>query len=163
MNTEKAHEEDRKVEELDRWKDNPLVERVIPRDRWICLKCGALSRTRFLTDGSGHSCGCDQYEFAWAEVGHVLDFVYDENQEDAFEEFCEDKEAEVGGLVGRSQKPQKPDPDKFPMEEFEALARPLIEWLNNNYHPHTSIRIDNTGAELCEGVMSFVTEDYLLD
>ena len=35
--------------------------------------------------------------------------------------------------------------------EFEALARPLIEWLNDNYHPHVTAIITPTNAEVLEG------------
>lgn len=36
--------------------------------------------------------------------------------------------------------------------EFEAVTRPVIEWLNNNCHPHVAARIEPTSAELVEGV-----------
>jgi hypothetical protein len=48
-------------------------------------------------------------------------------------------------------------------QEFEALARPMIEWLCKNLHPHVTVIIDCTHAELCEGSMAFTTHDYLVD
>lgn len=48
-------------------------------------------------------------------------------------------------------------------EEFEALSRRLIEWLNKNAHPHAMIIIDQTSAEIVEGVRSFCTEEYIQD
>jgi len=48
-------------------------------------------------------------------------------------------------------------------KEFEELSRPLIKWLNDNMHPHATIIIDTTHAELVEGVCAFTTEDYLKD
>jgi hypothetical protein len=36
--------------------------------------------------------------------------------------------------------------------EFEALTRPLIKWLCENYHPHHTIIITPTSAEMLEGV-----------
>ena len=33
-------------------------------------------------------------------------------------------------------------------KEFEAVTRPVIEWLNNNCHPHVSAVIEPTRAEL---------------
>ena len=48
-------------------------------------------------------------------------------------------------------------------EEFKELSRPLIKWLNDNYHPHVKIIIDPTSAELVEGLMSFCTVDYIKD
>lgn len=48
-------------------------------------------------------------------------------------------------------------------EELEELTRPLIKWLNNNYHPHVKVIVDPTSAELVEGVSSFCTVDYIKD
>lgn len=47
--------------------------------------------------------------------------------------------------------------------EFANLARPLIKWLNENCHPHTHIFIDQTTAEISEGVMSFTSVEYVKD
>lgn len=38
--------------------------------------------------------------------------------------------------------------------EFEALSRPLIKWLCENCHPHHTIIITSTDAELLEGSCS---------
>ena len=48
-------------------------------------------------------------------------------------------------------------------KEFEEVTRPLIKWLNDNCHPHTTIVADNTRAELLEGVCVFHTEEYWKD
>ena len=50
-------------------------------------------------------------------------------------------------------------------KEFEAVARPLIEWLNvpSNAHPHCHVVVDCSRAELSEGVCAFVTEEYIRD
>ena len=45
--------------------------------------------------------------------------------------------------------------------EFEAVTRPVIEWLNKNCHPHVSVVIEPTRAELLEGVCSYPTHDYV--
>ena len=47
--------------------------------------------------------------------------------------------------------------------EFEAVTRPVIEWLNKNCHPHVTVVIEPTSAELCEGVCAVHTNDYLRD
>lgn len=49
------------------------------------------------------------------------------------------------------------------MKEFEAHARPLIQWLNENCHPHHTIIITPVGAELLEGNMAVPVTDYVLD
>lgn len=48
-------------------------------------------------------------------------------------------------------------------KEFEAVTRPVIEWLNNNCHPHVAAMIEPTSAELVEGVTYYPTNDYVRD
>ena len=43
---------------------------------------------------------------------------------------------------------------KEKLKEFEEVARPLIKFLNDNCHPHVSVIITTTSAELLEGVCS---------
>lgn len=46
-------------------------------------------------------------------------------------------------------------------DEFEALARPLIKYLCENYTPYYEIRITQETAELKYNLMpSFFTKDY---
>ena len=49
------------------------------------------------------------------------------------------------------------------IKEFEAVTRPVIEWLNKNCHPHVTVVIEPTSAELGEGVCAVRTSDYLRD
>lgn len=39
-----------------------------------------------------------------------------------------------------------------PATDFESLAKPLIKYLCENHHPHCTIIVTSTGAELLEGV-----------
>jgi len=39
-------------------------------------------------------------------------------------------------------------------KELEALSRPVMEWLNNNFNPHVNVTITPTTAELFEGLCS---------
>ena len=48
-------------------------------------------------------------------------------------------------------------------KEFEEVIRQLIKWMNDNTHPHTRVMIDNTTAELYEGICCFGTEEYWKD
>lgn len=48
-------------------------------------------------------------------------------------------------------------------KEFERLSKPLIEWLNENWNPHTKIIIDTTSAEVVSGEMSVVTTEFVKD
>jgi hypothetical protein len=38
-------------------------------------------------------------------------------------------------------------------KDFEAFCRPVIKWLARNVHPHHTVIITSTGAELLEGQM----------
>lgn len=46
-------------------------------------------------------------------------------------------------------------------QEFEAVTRPVIEWLNANGNPHMAIVIDPTSAVLYGGEIAYTTNDYL--
>ena len=48
-------------------------------------------------------------------------------------------------------------------KQFEEQVRPLIKWLAENFHPHTKIILESNRAELVEGSIVFVTDDYILD
>lgn len=37
-------------------------------------------------------------------------------------------------------------------EELKEIAKPLVEYIRKNYHPHTTIIIDCVHAEVLEGV-----------
>ena len=44
--------------------------------------------------------------------------------------------------------------NKGKVKEFEQLARPMMQYLCENYHPHVTVLITPTNAELLEGKMS---------
>lgn len=48
-------------------------------------------------------------------------------------------------------------------KEFEEVARPVIKWLNENCHPHVTVVIGTSHAELSEGVCAINTMDYVPD
>ena len=48
-------------------------------------------------------------------------------------------------------------------KEFEEAARPLMAFLSDNCHPHVTAIVDYSRSYLLEGVVSFVTEDYVKD
>ncbi len=53
--------------------------------------------------------------------------------------------------------------EKEKIDEFEVLARPLIKFINDNHHPHTSIIITPTSAEVVSGEYAIHTQDYIKD
>ena len=46
-------------------------------------------------------------------------------------------------------------------DEMLEKAKPLIEWLNDNCHPHCDIVVTHLSAELKEGVSIVRTEEFL--
>jgi hypothetical protein len=46
---------------------------------------------------------------------------------------------------------------------FEETAKPLIKWLNENGHPHMTIIVTTTHAELLEGVCAINTNEFVKD
>lgn len=46
---------------------------------------------------------------------------------------------------------------------FEAVARPLIKWMAENTHPHTTTIVTGMTAELLEGEHVVNTDEYLQD
>ncbi|MDP2158955.1 MAG: hypothetical protein Q8K02_00595 [Flavobacterium sp.] len=52
---------------------------------------------------------------------------------------------------------------KQQQKELETVARPLIEWLNKNCHPHVTAIVNPARVELLEGVCSIPVEDYISD
>lgn len=53
--------------------------------------------------------------------------------------------------------------DRKKAESFEAVARPIIKWMAENCHPHTTMIVDAMHAELLEADMVINTHDYLVD
>lgn len=53
--------------------------------------------------------------------------------------------------------------NKAQQQEFESLSKPLIKWLNDNCHPHHTIIITPTDAELLEGSMAIHTTEFVKD
>ena len=53
---------------------------------------------------------------------------------------------------------------KKELSEFEKVVRPLIKYLCENHHPHVSVIVTPTNAELLEGVESTgEIMDYVVD
>lgn len=46
-------------------------------------------------------------------------------------------------------------------EEFNKAVRPLMEFLGKNCHPHMKAIVDCGSAELVEGQMSYMTDDFI--
>lgn len=46
---------------------------------------------------------------------------------------------------------------------FEDACNPLIKWLCENKHPHTTVILTSNRAELVEGIQCYNTVKYILD
>ncbi len=53
--------------------------------------------------------------------------------------------------------------DFVKQRELDVLARPLVEWLNKNWHPHCTLVIKPDGYEFSEGVIGVQIPDYFVD
>lgn len=50
------------------------------------------------------------------------------------------------------------------MEAFTVVVKPLMEWMNNNgLHPHHTIVVTQTSAEILEGRQFFKTMEFVKD
>ena len=48
--------------------------------------------------------------------------------------------------------------------DFESMVKPLIKYLCENRHPHTSIVVTQTSAERMEGIISIgYSDEYIKD
>jgi len=48
-------------------------------------------------------------------------------------------------------------------KEFEEAVKPLIKYLCENHHPHTSVIVVPSGAELVEGKLSVEITEFIKD
>lgn len=48
-------------------------------------------------------------------------------------------------------------------DEFELAARPLMEYLAKNHHPHTAVIVESDSAELVEGKKAYRTKEFIVD
>ena len=48
-------------------------------------------------------------------------------------------------------------------EEFEEVVKPLMKWLCENTHPHTTVIVTGNVAELVEGSMVVNTNEFIID
>lgn len=53
---------------------------------------------------------------------------------------------------------EKSNTPRYDQASFEAAAKPLIQWLNENANPHASVIVDCTSAELLTGEIAVNTK-----
>jgi hypothetical protein len=48
-------------------------------------------------------------------------------------------------------------------EEFAELSRPMIKFLNDNFHPHVTVITTPNSAEIMESSARYVTHEFVKD
>jgi len=51
-------------------------------------------------------------------------------------------------------------PNEEKLRQLDAAARPLMEWLRSNWHPHVTVIVDSERAELVEGLLCVRREPH---
>lgn len=77
--------------------------------------------------------------------------------------FCEPASAETHSFLADRVHEIKCLPVYENEATFLDAANPLIKWLSENVHPHHSVIVTATGAELLEGKVIHRTDEYLKD
>lgn len=52
---------------------------------------------------------------------------------------------------------------KEQIKEFEIICKPVIKFINDNFHPHITVIISCDSAELLEGSCAIRTDEYIKD
>jgi hypothetical protein len=52
---------------------------------------------------------------------------------------------------------------KEQLESFHEAARPMMAWMNEHLHPHHTVVIEHNRAELHEGCVNIIDNQYLKD
>jgi len=61
------------------------------------------------------------------------------------------------------QEHQKIVSRKQQIDDFKTLADPLIQFINDNFNPHTKIIIDCDSAEVLTGEMAYPNKEFIKD
>jgi hypothetical protein len=56
-----------------------------------------------------------------------------------------------------------PKEEEPKQKTFEEVVKPLMKWLCENKHPHTTVIVTGNLAELVEGLESVKTDEFILD
>jgi hypothetical protein len=72
---------------------------------------------------------------------------------------------QVKNIQDESEQKKTPESDLLETKQnaFLESAKPLMKYLCEYHHPHVSVIIDGTSAELSEGLMTIKCDDYIVD
>lgn len=103
--------------------------------------------------------GLDGWDFTEEEYDAAL-----ASTEKACHEYYNDVHEETPSAFHNHENDTSKEGPQARKDEFTAIVRPVMKWLCENHHPHTSIYIDGTNAQLLEGIASTgVITDYVVD
>lgn len=74
----------------------------------------------------------------------------------------------VSGSAGSLKTPQNYSEGSgcreiYEAKEFEEAVEPLMKWMSENQHPHTTVIVTGTRAELVEGLQCHLTDEFIVD
>lgn len=49
------------------------------------------------------------------------------------------------------------------LDPFEQAVRPLMKYMAENQHPHTTVIVDSTSVQLLEGKQVYNTNEFIVD
>ncbi len=48
-------------------------------------------------------------------------------------------------------------------QSFQEASKPLVQWLNDNCHPHVTAFVTPNSAELAEGICNVIIDEFIKD
>lgn len=85
-------------------------------------------------------------------------------EKDCFEVSCEKEAHRIQELIeNHLNQDVKENKTEINKPTFQGAVRPLMKYLCENHHPHTTVIVTGNTSEMVEGVETFNTDDYLID
>lgn len=66
-------------------------------------------------------------------------------------------------MTGATEKERPEEVEAADAADFQSAAKPLMKYLAENKHPHTTAIVSANRVELVEGVATFSTDEFLVD
>lgn len=71
--------------------------------------------------------------------------------------------SEMNKMKAEQEKDNKVKLNEEKSKELVKLSKPIIKFLNDNYHPHVCVLIDCGSVEFLEGIHTFRTSEFYKD
>lgn len=66
-------------------------------------------------------------------------------------------------MTGATEKERPEEVEAVDAADFQSAVKPLMKYLAENNHPHTTAIVSANRVELVEGVATFSTDEFLVD